>query len=41
MMNGMIAGIDVHKRVLMAVIEMASEDGKPGRFGATNLEISN
>ena len=45
-MNGMIAGIDVHKRVLMAVIGTASEDGKPRRFerrrfGATSLEISN
>jgi transposase len=45
-MKGMIAGIDVHKRVLMAVIGAASEDGKPGRFerrrfGSTSLEISN
>jgi transposase len=46
MMNGMIAGIDVHKRVLMAVIGTASEAGRPGRFerhrfGTNSLEISN
>ncbi len=45
-MNGMIAGIDVHKRVLMAVIGTASEAGRPGRFerhrfGTNSLEISN
>lgn len=45
-MNGIIAGIDVHKRVLMAVIGTGSEGGKPGRFerrrfGATSPEISN
>ena len=45
-MNEMVAGIDVHKRVLMAVVGTASGSGKPGRFerrrfGATSLEISN
>jgi len=44
-MSGIIAGIDVHKRVPMSVVGTASEDGKPRRFerhrfGATSLEIS-
>ena len=44
-MNGMIAGIDVHKRVLMAVLGGSSEEGKSRRFerrrfGSTSLELA-
>ncbi len=45
-MSGIIAGIDVHKRVLMVALGAAAGDGKPGRFerrrfGSTSLEIAN
>jgi transposase len=44
-MNGIIAGIDVHKRVPMAVLGAASEEGKSRRlerrrFGSTSLELA-
>lgn len=40
-MTGSIAGIDVHKRVLMVVLSHVSEEGRlrRGRFGATSGEL--
>jgi transposase len=40
-MTGSIAGVDVHKRVLMVVLSQASAEGRPQRrrFGATSVEL--
>jgi transposase len=45
-MNRLIAGIDVHKRVLMVVLGAAAGDGKSSRFercrfGSTSRELAN